>query len=353
MSNKKKTGMVILLLAVLLLAVAGIWWAISMRSAIKTENAKVTGDLADVSSKVAGKISKIYVDEGQYVKAGQLLVKLDDSQYKLNLEQAQAALHIAQANYQKLPDDVQSAVAAADKATAGLSASRASLQAAQVALNDAKRQLNKNQELYDAGAISRETLDTVVSACSKAQSNYDAAAANVDASLAGLKAAQVAQNTLNNSATAVYQAQIEQAQAAYNSAKLAEDNTRIYAELDGNVLRLPVSIGENVSASQTLLTLTNLKHTWITANIEEKKIGRVQTGEKVDVTIDAFPGRTFTGTVIEVGTTAQSTFSLISSETTSGSFTKVAQRIPVKIKVDSGNATLKPGMSASVNIHTK
>ncbi len=352
-SNKKKASIYILSIVLLIIAAAGIWWAISLRTTLKTENAKVTGDLADVSSKVTGKISKIYVEEGQEVKAGQLLVKLDDSQYRINLEQAQAALHVAQANYQKLPDDVQSAGAAVEKSAAGLTAAEASRNSALVALNDARRLLEKNKELFAAGAISQEALDTSVSNFSKAQSNYDAAAANVEAGQAGLKAAQVTVGTLNNSAAAVYLAQIEQTQAAYNSAKLAQDNTSIYAEFNGNVLRIPVSVGENITASQTLLTLSNLKNTWVTANIEEKKIGRVKIGEKVDVNIDAYPGKVFAGEVMEVGTASQSTFSLLSTESTSGSFTKVAQRIPVKIKVDHGDAILKPGMSAVVRIHTK
>lgn len=351
--NKKKLGIVILVAVLLIGAIAGIWWAVSLRTTLKTENAKVTGDLADVSPKVSGKVSKIYVEEGQEVKAGQLLIKLDDSQYKINLEQAQAALHVAQANYQKLPDDVKSAGAAVEKSAAGLTAAEASLKSAQVALNDAKRQLEKNKKLYASGAISEEALHTYESNLEKAQSNYDAAAANVEASQAGLNAAQITVGSLNNSAAAVYIAQVEQAQAAYNSAKLAEDNTSIYAEFSGNVLRIPVSEGENVAASQTLLTLSDLKNTWITANIEEKKISRVMVGEEVKVNIDAFPGKVFTGKVTEVGTASQSTFSLISTDSTSGSFTKVAQRIPVKIKVDSGDAVLKPGMSAVVKIRTK
>jgi membrane fusion protein (multidrug efflux system) len=351
--NKKKLGILILVAVLLIGAIAGIWWTISLRSTLKTENAKVTGDLTDVSAKVSGKVSKIYIEEGQEVKAGQLLVKLDDSQYKINLEQAQAALHVAQANYQKLPDDVKSAGAAVDKSVAGVTAAQASLRSSQVALDDAKRQLEKNKELFTSGAISEEVLKTYESNLDKAQSNYDAAAANVEASQAGLNVAQITVGSLSNSTAAVYMAQIEQAQATYNSAKLAEDNTSVYAEFSGNVLRIPVSVGENITASQTLLTLSNLKNTWITANIDEKKISRVKVGEEVKVSIDAFPGKVFTGKVIEVGTASQSTFSLLSTDSTSGSFTKVAQRIPVKIKVDSGDIILKPGMSAVVKIRTK
>lgn len=352
MESSKKAGITILLLVLLVGLAGGIWWSIALRTTLKTDNAKVAGDLVDVSSKVAGKVQKIYVKEGQEVKAGQILVKLDDSQYRINLEQAEAALHVAQANYQKLLDDVKSARAAVDKAMAGLAANEANLKSAQVVLDDAKRQMEKNQVLYEAGAISQEAFNSIKSSYRRAQSNYDAAAANVEAARASLKDAQIKLASINNSTAAIYLAQIEQAQAAYNSAKLAYDNTSIYAQFDGTVLRIPVSVGENVTVSQILLTISNLKNTWVAANIEEKEIYRVKTSQKVDVRIDAFPGRVFPGEVMEVGSVSQSTFSLISTESTSGSYTKVAQRIPVKIKVNSGDIVLKPGMSAVVKIHT-
>jgi membrane fusion protein, multidrug efflux system len=281
------------------------------------------------------------------------LAKLDDSQYKINLEQAQAALHIAQATYKKLPDDVQAAGAAVEKSIAGLDANQASLRSAQIVLDDAQRQLEENQVLFASGAISQEGFKTFESSYKKAQANYEAAVANVASGQASLKAAQITVESLHNSASAVYLAQIEQAQALFNSAKLAEDNTTIYAEYDGTILRIPVSVGENVTAAQTLLTLGNLKSTWVTANIEEKKIDRIKVTQVVDVRIDAYPGKIFSGSVIEVGEASQATFALFSTESSSGSFTKVAQRIPIKIKVDSGEALLKPGMSAVVKIHTR
>lgn len=350
----KQKKIFIVILSVLLIAIIGVtWWAIMLRTTLSTDNAKVAGDLTDVSSKVPSKISKIWVEEGQEVKAGQLLVTLDDSQYKINLEQARATLHLAQATYAKLPDDVQSAAASVEKATAGLAASEANLESVRVALSDAKRQLEKNRELFSAGGISQEALAMIESNYSKAKSNYDAAAANVEASRASLKSAQITAGSLSNSLAEVYLAQVEQAQAAYDSAQLAQDHTGIYAEFDGTVLRIPVSVGENVTALQTLLTICDLKNTWITANIEERKIDRIKVGETVDVSIDAYPGKVFTGKVVEVGGVSQSTFSILSVESTSGSYTKVAQRIPIKIKVDSGDVVLKPGMSALAKIHTQ
>jgi len=111
-------------------------------------------------------------------------------------------------------------------------------------------------------------------------------------------------------------------------------------------------VGESVSVGQTILTISNLENTWISANIDEDKSGRVKVGQDVTVKIDSLPGIAFAGKVSEVGGAAQSTFALIPSENTSGNYTKVTQRFSIKITVDKQGQTLKPGMSAVINIHT-
>ncbi len=352
-SKKQKTVIAVLSLGILIAAGFGIWWATALASTVKTENAKVAGDLADVSSRVSGRITGIDVQEGQEIKAGQILVTLDDSQYRINVQQAQAALHVAQANYNKLPDDVKAAGAAVKKSQAGLDANQASLRSAQVALDDARRQWETSKALFASGGISQEAMNTAESNYSKAQANVEVAAANVEAGKASVQASQIVMDSLNNSAAGVYRAQIEQAQALFDNAKLTQENSRIIADIDGTILRVPVSVGENVMAGQTLLTMSNLNNTWINVNIEEKKIDRIKVNQTAEVSLDAYPGKIFQGKVFEVGDVSQSTFALFSTESSSGSFTKVAQRIPVKIRIDSGGTLLKPGMSAVVKIHTK
>jgi multidrug resistance efflux pump len=292
------------------------------------------------------------VKNGQKVTKGQVVAKLDDSQYQINLQQAQAALELAQATYSKLPDDVQSANAAVEKAQTAITAADAQYKTAQMTLADAKRQLDHNKALFDSGAISKEALDA-------AQSNYDRAAMAVEAADANKKSnnaaladAQTKVNSLNNSQAAIYTAQIKQAQSTYNNAKLAEDNTVIKAEISGTVLRIPVTAGENIIVDQTILTISDLDGAWINANIDEKKSDRVKLGQKVDVRIDAYPGRVFSGKVFEVGNSTQSIFNLIATDNSSGNFTKVTQRLPVKIKVLDKGVVLKPGTSAVVTIHT-
>ncbi|HWP98773.1 MAG TPA: efflux RND transporter periplasmic adaptor subunit [Syntrophomonadaceae bacterium] len=148
------------------------------------------------------------------------------------------------------------------------------------------------------------------------QANARLAQATLDDALAKSESTQKASGN-------IYLAQIEQAQAAYDNAKLAEDNTVILAPVSGIILCIPVVVGENVSAGQTLLTISDHSNTWITANIDEDKFGRIKVGEKAKVEVDAYPGQSFAGEVIETGNATQSTFSLISTENTSGNYTKV------------------------------
>lgn len=351
---RKKVTIGIVLAVVLGGITAGILYWHASRMAITTDNAKVNGDLVNISPKVAGRLEGLYIVEGQIVKKGEVIAKLEDSQYRINLEQAEGALELAKANYSRLPDDFRSASSAVDKAADGVSAANAQVKAAEVTLADAERQLKNAQALYEAGALSQDALNSAQSNYAKAEAALLAAKSNADASKAALADAEAKLSAFNNTQAVIYRAQLKQAQAAYDNAKLALENTVIKAPTSGTVLTVPVAEGENLSLGQTIATISDLNRTWITANIMEKKIGRIKVGQKVDIRIDAYPGRVFPGRVAEIGGATQSTFSLIPTENTSGNFTKVAQRLPIKITVTNRRGLeLKPGMSAVVKIYTR
>jgi len=144
---------------------------------------------------------------------------------------------------------------------------------------------------------------------------------------------------------------VEQAAAALKNVQLQLDNTQIRASVAGVIAVKSIEPGEIVAVGQPLFNITNLSDVWVAANIEETYIGKVQVGENVEVAIDAYPGKKFKGQVIEVGSASGSQFALLPTENTTGNFTKVTQRLPIKIKaLDAGEYVLKPGMSASVDI---
>lgn len=348
----KQIQKLVLVVVLLGCAIGGFLWWKDLSTSVKTDNAKVAGDIVDVSPKVSGRIEKIVVQEGENVKAGQVIATLDKAQYKINAKQSQAALELAEANYSKLPNDIRSMQATVDKAEDGLDSSVSQAKAASVTLKDAKRALDQAEALYAGEAVSEEALQTARSKYEAAEASYAAAQANIKSYQAGVDDALAKSGALDNTSAKIYKAQLKQAQAAYDSAQLALNNSVITAPVTGTVARITLQAGETVSAGQTIVTIVDLDSTWITANIEEKKVTRIEPGQKVDVSIDAYPSISFSGTVKRIGGATQSTFALIPTENTSGNYTKVAQRLTVTIDVDKQGKQLKPGMSAIIKIHT-
>lgn len=370
----------ILTLALIAVAILGIRWYIQLTTTVTTDNAKVSADLVSISAEVTGKLTDVNVQEGDSVKIGQLLTKVDDSQYLINLQQAKGALDMANANYAKLPDDIESANANLQKAQTAVTAATAQVQSAQaqcqstqaqynsarITLADAERQLTNTKALYEAGSVAKESLHTAQSSFDKAQSGLAVAQAVSDAAQAGLISAQASLqssqagvtdaqaklNALNSSQANIYKSQIESAQAAYNNAQLALARTTIKAPIDGNLVRLAALKGQNVSVGTSICTIVDPEQVWVLANIEEKKVERIQPGDKVDIVVDAYPNTVFNGQVEEISGATQSSFSILPTENASGNYTKVAQRISIKISVSQQDNKLKPGMSAGVTIKT-
>jgi membrane fusion protein (multidrug efflux system) len=355
--SRKRIGLLIVALVVIAALAGGLWYWHELQISVSTDDAQVTGNIADISPKIAGRLEKLYVSEGDVVTAGQKLAELDNAALAVALTRDEAALEIAKLNYAKLPDDLKSAQAGADKAKQGLQAAQAQEQQAEIALGDAKRALDETQALYSGGAISKEAMDTAASNYKKAQAALDAARANVQAAQAGLQDAQAKLESVSNTDADSYLAQIKQAQAVYDNDKLSYNESFIYATISGTVVRVPGVVGEYLSPGQAILSISDLQNTWVVAYIEETKYGRLRLGQKVDIHVDAYPGKVFHGSVIELGGATQNTFSLIPIESDTGNFTKITQRLPVKIAVNKAELqqyglTLKPGLSVEVKIYT-
>lgn len=351
-NKKKQVGLMILVVILMIAGVVGWKWNQILRTTISTDNAKVAGDIVDISPKVSGRLDLILVKEQQKVKKGQVLARLDSEPLKIALEQVEGTLAQYQANYDKLPDDLKAAVAAVNKAQEGVDAEQGKVKYYQISLDDAQRLLDETQKLYEAGAVSKEALDTAKSKVESARSLLETEQANLRVAQAAVDDAVAKNESANRTSAAVYAAQLKQGQAAVDTAWYNLKNSEIKAPSDGVVLRLVVQQGENVTAGQTILSICNLDDTWINANIEEKKIARIKVGQQVDIKLDSYPGEVIPGRVEAIGNAAQSVFALISSESTSGNYTKVTQRLTIKIKPLDHKLVLKPGVSAQVTIHT-
>lgn len=350
----KKSRVPVILLMVLLLAgiAGGVWWWRVLNTTVSTENAKVVGNLVDVSFRVSGRIDAINVKEGDIIEKDTVLARLEDSAYKLALQQAQGGVDQALAKKAQFPYDIQSLQTGIQRSQAGVTAAQARTENARIALEDAKRSLDKNEVLYKQGAISEEVFLA-------SRSKYLSAQKVLEMEQAGVQQAQSSQldsqqklQASQDAGAMLLEAQLNSAKANLDTARLNYENTVVKSPMKASVLKISAQIGENISPGQPVILLSDLSDLWINANIEEKKISRIHPGQKAEVRIDAYPGRVFAAKVCSVGDAVQSTFSLMPTENAAGNFTKVSQRIPVKIRLNKTDVTLKPGMSAVVKIKT-
>ena len=312
--------------ALALLVLAGVALSgMALSDVEKTDDAFVDAGMSTLAAQVPGRVLEVNVEQHAQVKAGQLLVRLDPADYAARVALARAELQAAKNRV------AQSAAAAA---SASAEAKSASVEAAR-----AGRQHERVKSLFDEGASSRQQLDV-------AEATYDAAVAHVRALELRAEAERAAVGD---------DAPIHQAEAALTEAELALAHTELRAPFDAFVGRKNVEPGAVVQPGQPLLSLTRTDESWVMANFKETQVGRMQVGNRVDVSIDAFPDRVWHGHVASFSPATGAKYALIPSEPAAGNFTKVVQRIPVKIALDQepGAPALVVGLSALVEVHVE
>jgi membrane fusion protein (multidrug efflux system) len=321
-------------LLVAMLAAGGLWWWIRSGRVVSTDDARVKGTIVAVSAKVSGRVEKVVVNEGDSVQAGQVIATLEKQEFEAQLEQAKANLEMVQAKL---------AAAIAGNRHQEIAAANASVRQTMANLDNAQKNYERAETLYNQGAISVQQRDTAKTAADVAQAQYASATEQYSLSAEGSRPEDIQ----------IAKAQVRQAQAALTNIEIQLNDATVKAPVSGVVALKSVEDGEVIVAGQQLFSITNLADVWISANIEETYIGRIKVDQLVEFTIDAFPDKKFTGHVIEVGAATGSQFALLSTENSSSNFTKVTQRLPIKIRADQSEYVLKPGMSVTVNIVTK
>ncbi|MEG6586657.1 HlyD family secretion protein [Dendrosporobacter sp. 1207_IL3150] len=319
----------------IVLITGGIWWWFKFAGAVSTDDARVKGTIVSVSSRVSARVEELHVREGDQVQAGQVIAKLESKELEVQVAQAKANLAAAQAKLAGVkagnrPQQVVQAAASADSAAANL--------------ENAHKVYERTEALYTQGAVSAQQLDAAQSALAVAQAQYTAASQS---------ASLVAEGSRPEDIQAA-EAQVAQAAALLKNAQLQLDNATIISPISGTVALRSVNVGESVTMGQTIFNVVDSSDVWVAANIDETYIGKVHVGQSVEFTIDAFPNKKLKGEVREVGAATGSQFSLLPTENTSGNYTKVTQKLPVKITVsETGDTELKPGMSAVININVR
>jgi len=348
-ANGSRRSFVLPILVVL--ALLGMGWAYKQwsygRAHESTDDAQVDGDMTPVLSKVSGYVQTITVDDNQRVVKDSLLVVIDPSEYKTRLAQAEADLAAARAAVTG-PQGEGQAQAAVETASNQRASLDAQIAAAQANLTKATADLGRIKELVAKQIVSRQQLDA-------AQAAADAAAAT----LVALQKQQSAATSTISGAEAgvrVAAARLAAAQSAVENARLQLSYTQVAAPMAGLVSRKQVEVGQLVQAGQPLLTIVSDTSVWITANFKETQLSDIRVGQPVDIDIDAYPGCHARGAVESLSAATGAKFALLPPDNATGNFTKVVQRVPVRVAVTEGcgkDRPLRPGMSVDAHVIVK
>ncbi|MEX3693063.1 HlyD family secretion protein [Paraburkholderia sp. BR14263] len=341
-SGAKRTLLILLGLAALIAAAVwlGHWWVVG-RFIESTDDAYLQADSVTIAPKVSGYVTDVYVADNQAVKMGDPLVKLDARQYQVALDQAQATVDARTA-------DIEHAQAQIEQQRANVAQAQAQQEVAQVSLRHANDEVARYAPLAATGAETTERLAELKSERDKAQATLAADAAAVTSARSQISAL--------NAQLSQARAQLEAARANAAQSQLDLDNTVVKSALAGRVGDRTVRVGQYVQPGTRMLTVVPVQRTYLTANFKETQIGRMRAGQPVELHVDALPGHTLHGVVdsFSPGTGAQ--FALLPPENATGNFTKIVQRVPVRIRLDTGPETrsvLLPGMSVTVDVDTR
>jgi membrane fusion protein (multidrug efflux system) len=332
-----------------------------------TNDAYVRGDLTPLSTKVPGLVREVKVSDYQHVHKGDLLVRLDDDDYKAQVAQAAAAVEAAKAalennrRQRELQDaKIDRAVAGIDQAKAQITAAQAGKDATQAQVTRARAERTRQEALLKTSSTTQQVVEKAVAE----EQSYTAQYASRDADLVqaqtGLRSNEAAAEAERRS-KAVLESQDNQLiadlhakEAALDVAKVNLGYTQILAPSDGTVGERQVRPGQLVSPGTQVMTFVeNIR--WVAANFRETQLTNIKAGDTAEVRVDTYPGQVFKGRVLEIAPASGSQFALLPPDNATGNFTKVVQRVPVKIAFDDSSpaAQLRPGLSAVVTVRTR
>jgi len=329
---------------VLTLAARAVWFALAH---VSTDDAEVDGHITPISPRIGGFVISIRVQDNQQVKAGDTLVVLDDRDMRARLAQADADLAQAIASVGSR-GKVGQAVAQIDQAKAAAAAAAATVLQRQADAEKATNDLERARALSARNIVSRQALDA-------AETAARATAAQLTAAQRTAAAAEE-QVTASTAALTGSEARVAAARAARDLAALQFSYAVVTAPVSGVVSKKSVEIGQLVQAGQPLMSVVPLEDVWVVANFKETQVEGIVPGAPAVVKADAYPGRVFTGSVESLSPATGAKFSLLPPDNATGNFTKVVQRIPVRIRIDGPMDTLhplRPGMSVDVTIRSK
>ncbi len=391
------------LLIVAVLGVSGYYIWRHFNAFETTDDAQVDGHIDAISARISGNVVEVLATDEKYVKAGDVLVRIDPKDYETALAKAEADLADAEAAFETSRIDIPitnintasqlktansgraDSVASLNGAERQLAAAQARAETANAQMREAQANLSKADDdvrryklLVDKDEIARQQYDTAVSAAAAARATLDARTAAVREAEQNIVVAQSAidqarsrivqaEASIESAMTAPRQvavsetraksalAQVVQRRALVQQAKLNLSYCTVVAPVTGIVGKKTVELGENVSPGEQLMAVVPLDDVWITANFKETQLGRMNPGQRVRFSVDAYD-REYTGRVEAIGGASGSRFSLLPPENATGNYVKVVQRVPVRIDLDPGqndDHRLRPGLSVDPRVYVE
>jgi membrane fusion protein (multidrug efflux system) len=331
-----------------------------------TDDAIVRGDLTPLSTKVAGIVRNVKVSDFQRVHAGDLLVELQDDDYQAQLAQATAAVEAAKAAIQNNRKQRELQDSRIDRARSGIDLAKAQIAAAEAGINAVQADVlrtrserARQEALLATQAATKQKVETAVADEQRLAAQAASREADLEQAKTSLRSNEIGVETERRS-KAVLESQEQQLiadlhakEAALTAAQVNLSYTKIHAPADGTVGERQVRTGQLVSPGTQILTFVS-ETKWIQANYRETQLTHMKVGDTAEIQIDAYPGQRIRGKVLEIAPASGSQFALLPPDNATGNFTKVVQRIPVKIALDDSTlaAQLRPGLSVLATVRS-
>jgi membrane fusion protein (multidrug efflux system) len=323
---------------------------------VSETDARIAGHLVTISSRVSGWVTNVSVEEGDAVAANQVLAMVDDRESRLRVNQLEAQVRTIEADRDRLDAereliDVQTR-SRLETQQSRLNAAKASVSALEAQTDLATAELARARSLFNKKVISRQELEKAQAEARRLEGQYRMAVAELEESRAKLieeRAERARLKVLDKQLEKLGHEQAE-LQARLEQQKLDLADRTIRSPGTGVVDKTFVDVGEFVTPGQRLAIVHNPADIWVEANIKETQIRKLALGLPVEVFIDAFPNDTFTGEIISIGHSTTGSFALLPNPNPSGNFTKITQRLPVRIAIEQREQKLRPGMMVEVRI---
>mgnify|MGYP000974886251 FL=1 len=343
------------------LAIAGIcwvaWYLLVARNYVSTDNAYVNAQMAQVTPLVAGSVVEVLVKDTQQVKAGDVLVRLDQANAKIAVAQAEADLAAAGRKFGQTVATNSALSAQVDSSSAGLAQAQARLRTAQAEFDKARIDLRRREAVAASGAVSGEELTQARKAYETASAALDAARGGIAEAVSARRVAQgqlAANDALVRGSSVDTDPAVRAAQARLDAALLDLERTEIRAPVSGVVSRLQVQVGQRLNSAQTIMTIVPLDKLYVDANFKEGQLGRVRPGMTVTLTSDLYGGDVvYHGKVTGLAGGTGSSMAIIPAQNATGNWIKTVQRLPVRIELDPAELrkhALRVGLSMEVEI---